>query len=74
MITSDSGSPSSTGTRPYGGFSSRSHCGRSERSTSVTSCSMPFSASAMRTRAQYGQRVASIELHPSSPISAAICS
>ena len=34
----------------------------------------PFSASAIRTRAQYGQRGASIELHGSSPIRRAICS
>ena len=62
MITADSGSvqPSSsiTGTRPVG-FFSKIHAGRSDRSISTTSYSTPFSASTMRTRAQYGQRGAS---------------
>src|SRR5438445_60587 len=58
MITSDSGStkPSSRiGTRPVT-FSSYTHAGRSDRSISTVSYSSPFSASAIRTRAQYGER------------------
>jgi hypothetical protein len=56
MITADSGSgvpPSSstTGTRPAG-FFSYSQAGRSERSISTVSTSMPFSARTIRTRAQ----------------------
>ena len=62
MITTDSGrtnvSSSRTGTLPAG-FFSYSHAGRFERSISTGSYSMPFSASAIRTRAQYGQRAAS---------------
>ena len=62
MITADSGSTqassSRTGTFPTG-FFSYSQAGRSARSISTGSYSMPFSASTMRTRAQYGQRAAS---------------
>ena len=62
MITADSGriqpSSSITGTRPDA-FFSYSHAGRSERSISIASNSMSFSASTIRTRAQYGQRGAS---------------
>ena len=65
MITTDSGSgrpsSSSTGTRPVG-FFSYSHAGRSERSTSTVSNSTPFSARAMRARAQYGRRGASYKV------------
>ena len=55
MITADSGSgsPSSssmTGTRPTG-FFSYSQAGRSERSISTVSNSMPFSARTIRARA-----------------------
>ena len=60
MITADSGkgqpsSSSTTGTRPAG-FFSYSQAGRSSRSTSTTSYSIPFSARTIRTRATYGQR------------------
>ena len=62
MITADSGSTNAsssiTGTLPSG-FFSYSQAGRSERSIATTSWSTPFSARAIRTRAQYGQRSAS---------------
>ena len=62
MITADSGrtnvSSSITGTLPSG-FFSYSQAGRSARSISTVSYSIPFSARTIRTRAQYGQRAAS---------------
>ena len=77
MITSDSGRTkpsSSTGTRPLGGFRSNTHAdGRSDRSATA-SWAIPFSASAIRTRAQYGQRAASISLTARAPSACAICS